>query len=227
MNKLIVSERFYSIQGEGVTMGVPAVFLRLGGCNLLCPWCDSIEVWKKGHATEFENVLPSDYVRRLRQGAHLIITGGEPLLHDSSIVSYLQWFVNNYKFTPVIEVETNGTIVPSTQLLFYVQQWNCSPKLANSGEPVSKRLNELALMTLAKRNTTCFKFVVSNEDDVLEVINEYGSWLEPQQFVLMPLGDSLELLNLVRQTVVELCIKYGMRYSDRLHIATWNQKTGV
>ena len=61
---LIVSEYFYSIQGEGKTMGVPSVFIRLTACNLMCggrgtekdfklhngaTWrCDSIEVWRKG-----------------------------------------------------------------------------------------------------------------------------------------------------------------------------------
>ena len=59
LNHLLVSEVFYSLQGEGSTMGIPAVFLRLSGCNLLCDgaWrCDTIEVWQKGHKTEFEDV---------------------------------------------------------------------------------------------------------------------------------------------------------------------------
>ena len=64
--KLSISEVFYSIQGEGVTMGIPAVFLRLGGCNLLCKsdkWvCDTIEVWQKSKAIEFEDILPEDYI---------------------------------------------------------------------------------------------------------------------------------------------------------------------
>ena len=68
-NKLVVSEKFYSIQGEGQTMGVPAVFLRLGGCNLLCKgkgWvCDSIEVWKKGVSTPFNEVL-TEYIEQLK-----------------------------------------------------------------------------------------------------------------------------------------------------------------
>ena len=90
MKKLIVAETFYSIQGEGQTMGKPSVFLRLGGCNLLCKsedWvCDSIEVWQKGKAVLFSEVLQEDYIKRLREGAHLIITGGEPLIHKNGAI---------------------------------------------------------------------------------------------------------------------------------------------
>ena len=64
MSNLVVSEKFYSIQGEGISTGVPAVFLRLAGCNILCKgkgWiCDSIEVWKKGVKTEFKDVLSTE-----------------------------------------------------------------------------------------------------------------------------------------------------------------------
>ena len=90
INKLPVSEVFYSIQGEGQTMGVPAVFLRLGGCNILCQsesWiCDTIEVWRKSKALPFEEVLGEEYEKLLlSKDVHLVITGGEPLLHQKMI----------------------------------------------------------------------------------------------------------------------------------------------
>jgi organic radical activating enzyme len=95
---LIVSEKFYSLQGEGQTMGIPAIFVRLAGCNLLCKsdhWvCDSIEVWRKGDKTPFEEVLSAKDVDRLMNGAHLIFTGGEPMLHQKKILEYLNWFID-------------------------------------------------------------------------------------------------------------------------------------
>ena len=88
--KLPVSELFYSIQGEGRTMGIPAIFLRLGGCNLLCKsdsWvCDTIEVWQKSKAVEFEDILSEDFVEKLKAGVHFVITGGEPLIHQLTLV---------------------------------------------------------------------------------------------------------------------------------------------
>lgn len=228
---LTVSECFYSIQGEGQTMGIPAVFLRLAKCNLLCKsdtWvCDTIEVWQTGVKTQFEDVLSDDYTTRLREGAHLVITGGEPLLHQRSIERYLDWFVERWKFLPIIEIETNGTILPSNNLDSIVDYWNCSPKLSNSGEPYEKRFNIPALIRINNNSNSIFKFVVASKEDVLEIINEFGPYIDMKKVMLMPAGDSIEALHKNRLTVVEQCIKLGFRYCDRLQVVTWNKTTGV
>lgn len=229
--KLIVSETFYSLQGEGNTMGYPSVFLRLGGCNLLCKgsgWvCDTIEVWSKSKAIPFEDVLTPEHIQRLKAGAHLVITGGEPLLHQKQLAEYLFWMWELHKFYPFIEVETNGTIIPENDFAQYVQQWNCSPKLSNSGELFERRFNPIALDAIEKSEASkCFKFVIANEGDMLEVFQDFG-FLDVRNFILMPAGDSQELLNLTRPIVAELCIRSGTRYCDRLHVTIWNKKTGV
>jgi organic radical activating enzyme len=235
-NKLIVAEVFYSIQGEGPTIGTPAVFIRLGGCNLLCKsesWvCDTIEVWKKGKSLPFNDVLGSEqdsvnYMSSLNMGAHLVITGGEPLMQQDAIVDYLNWFREKYKFTPIIEVETNGTIIPNQHMLDKVDYWNVSPKLSNSGMPYEKRVNEAAINTIQTfgRNKV-FKFVVSENAHLCDLFDCYG-FINEKDVMLMPAGDSVEALKGVRIEVVELCKHYGFRYSDRLHISLYNQKTGV
>ena len=230
MGNLILSEKFYSTQGEGVTMGIPAVFLRLAGCNILCKgdgWiCDSIEVWKKGVKTEFKDVL-KEYIQELQHGAHLVITGGEPMLHQKKIEEFLKWFASEYKFSPIVEIETNGTIIPSEIMFELVDHWNCSPKLANSGETFEKRLKKEAIKKLNESEKTIFKFVINNDKDVLEILTDYSPYINMKKVVLMPAGDSQELLNKTRPVVLELCKKVGLRYSDRLHIVGWNQKTGV
>jgi organic radical activating enzyme len=230
-NKLVVSETFSSIQGEGITTGTPAIFLRLSGCNLLCKsenWvCDSIEVWKKGIKTDFKDVLTLDYVKKLNRGAHLVITGGEPLLHQKSIIEYIHWFMSEYKFTPTIEIETNGTIIPEPGLLHYVRYWNCSPKLSTSGEPKDKRLNLFALRKINEQTNVMFKFVISTEEDVLELLMDFQHYIDMESVVLMPSGETREELEENRLMVVNHCINLGIRYSDRLHIVIWNKKTGV
>ena len=227
---LIISELFYSIQGEGQTMGIPAVFLRLSGCNILCKgkgWiCDSIEVWKKGIKTPFEEVLNSDLVQRLDNGAHLIITGGEPLLHQKKIVEFLEWFKQVNGWIPIVEIETNGTIIPIDGLTKLVTYWNCSPKLSTTGETRKRRYNEVALKKIQTLKNSIFKFVISEKQDVLEMLNEF-SVINMSQVVLMPAGENQELLNEKREMVLEQCIQLGLRYCDRLHIVAWNKKTGV
>lgn len=228
MKKLIVSEVFYSLQCEGRAIGTPAVFLRLGGCNLMCNsehWrCDTIEVWQKGKAIEFDKVIPEEMMVYLEDGAHLVITGGEPLLHQQTICEYLNYLREEQNLEPFVEIETNGTILP----LFYLQQivkwWNVSPKLANCGEPVEKRINDIALTALSKLDSI-FKFVIKENSDVIEVFSDFP--VPEKKIMLMPAGATREELNKTRLLVVETCKKFNLRYSERLHIVIWDKKTGV
>ena len=233
MSKLNVSERFFSIQGEGQTMGVPAVFLRLGGCNLLCEsknWrCDTIEVWRKSKATPFEEILSNEYIDKLNKGAHLVITGGEPMVYENKIYEYLCWFMETYGFLPYVEMETNGTIEPSGLLSPYVYYWNVSPKLSSAGSQNTKsmRINESALKKLNELEDSIFKFVISCVEDVDEVLDDFGNLIDKRKIYLMPAGSTREELEKTRLMTVEMCKKYSVNYCDRLHVVIWNMKTGV
>lgn len=232
--QLILAEKFYSIQGEGQTIGTPAVFVRLGGCNLLCKsnhWtCDSIEVWKHGKAADFETILTSEDITKLfHKRSHLIFTGGEPLLHQEAICDYLKWLTEKIGCRPIVEVETNGTIIPSERLCRLVHYWNVSPKLGNSGETFARRVNEVALKTLNSQPYTCFKFVVDQQIDVFEILEDFVHCcdIDIHKVYLMPAADNQESLFAMRLQVMEWCKSYGLKFTDRLHITTWNKKTGV
>lgn len=228
---LVISEKFYSIQGEGQTMGKPSIFLRLAGCNLLCKskhWvCDSIEVWQKGVKTDFNKVFSAPDVAALREGVHLIITGGEPMLHQNKIEDFIGWFSEEHGFFPIIEVETNGTIIPSSTMESIVTYWNCSPKLKNSGETAKRRINPEAITAINSRPNSIFKFVINDTQDVHEILDDYGKFIDLKNVVLMPAGENQEQLAETRPIVIAQCLNLGFRYSDRLHIVIWNQKTGV
>lgn len=74
-----VNEIFYSIQGEGMNTGRPAVFIRLSGCNLKCPFCDTVFSEYK-EMTVYDIV---DEVNKLSTGCRfVVITGGEPTIQD-------------------------------------------------------------------------------------------------------------------------------------------------
>jgi len=156
---------------------------------------------------------------------HLIITGGEPLLHQTKIIEFILWFKNKYGFKPIIEVETNGTITPFMNMRILIDYWNVSPKLKNSGVGF-ERINYEALdiFNIPVLNTI-FKFVVNNEDDVMEIA-EYRK-MNLDKVYLMPAGSSREELEITRPKTIDWCLKYGFNYSERLHIVIWNQKTGV
>jgi len=97
-----VNEIFYSLQGEGYWTGTPMVFLRLSGCNLKCPFCDTAH--DSGTSMSARDIV--DEIRKADEGSsrRVCITGGEPLLQlDRALVKAIG--DNGYR----IHLETNGT----------------------------------------------------------------------------------------------------------------------
>jgi 7-carboxy-7-deazaguanine synthase len=239
--KLAVSEVFYSIQGEGITTGYPAVFVRLGGCNLMCggegtqrdgelhngaTWrCDSIEVWMKSKAKEFDTILDQECISAIINGANVIITGGEPLMQQSNVAEFIKYIRANYNDNCYVEIETNGTIEPNEEMQKLVNQWNCSPKLSNSGMPISKTYIEKSISTLNKLNTI-FKFVISTKQDYKEVQTTYAK-INRNKIWLMPSGSTKAEINKSKKQVADICKKEYLKFTNRLHIEIWNKKTGV
>lgn len=250
MGQLAVSEYFYSLQGEGRTMGIPAIFLRLTGCNLLCggkgaekdgvlrdgaTWlCDTIDVWMKGTTWSFEALLEElnqavQFVERLQNGVHLVITGGEPLLQQKRIIDFLAYLEETQDLRPIVEVETNATILPLPELDIRVHYWNTSPKLSNSGMPIQRRWDHAILQWFSDNPKTMFKFVIRHQSDFEELQRCWQEQpsLDWNKIVLMPAADSIEQLLERNQLVAQLCINHQLRMSTRLHVEIWNQLTGV
>lgn len=234
MTTLRVSEHFYSIQGEGPSVGTPAVFLRMQGCNLDCghlggTWrCDTEAVWKKGTPqpipTFFDSFM-AQYHAAFDAGAHLIITGGEPLLQQGALIEWLSLFND----LPFIEVETNGTICPKNPLQHMVSQWNVSLKLSNSGEKKTKRITQDAIDWFANTNNAIYKFVVFDPHDIDDIFATFG-WVNDVPITrrfLMPAADSKAAVESLYPTVIEWCKNRGFCLGQRFHLSVWNQTTGV
>ncbi len=81
LTRLPVMEQFYTIQGEGFYQGKAAYFIRLGGCDVGCVWCDVKESWDAGAHPVWE---VADLVAEAskHQGRMMVVTGGEPLMYD-------------------------------------------------------------------------------------------------------------------------------------------------
>tara|TARA_R110001632_G_scaffold96953_1_gene203354 strand:- start:2263 stop:2994 length:732 start_codon:yes stop_codon:yes gene_type:complete len=241
-NKLAISEVFYSIQGEGKTIGIPSVFVRLGGCNLMCggmgtqfdgelhngaEWrCDSVEVWMKALSKEVQDVLPKDCVEAIKNDAHLIITGGEPTMQQSGLKSFMQYVKEHINEKAYFEIETNGTIMPDEYLLKNIDLFNCSPKLRNSGMDNNMTFKPDVIKQLNKKNTI-FKFVVNSDKEWEEIQRDYLPLVDKQKVYLMPAGENQNLLKQNKLRVANLAKNNYLNFTTRLHIDLWNQKTGV
>ena len=114
-----IVEIFKSLQGEGFNTGREVVFLRLGGCNLACPWCDT-------NYDDFIMVSMGSIVERVEEFGvkSLLITGGEPL-----IVEGLKSLVELFKSCGFwVGVETNGVSVVENGILKLFDYISVSPK---------------------------------------------------------------------------------------------------
>jgi len=173
----------------------------------------------------YDEILPLDCHAALANGAHLIITGGEPTLQQKNIKGFIEYLKSFYP-NLYIEVETNGTIMPDEFLIENINQWNCSAKLSNSGNDLNVIFIPNVIEKLNTLNTV-FKFVVSNEDDWNEIRKIYLPLINKNKVWLMPSGENQELLNESKQVVAEICKENYLKFTNRLHIEIWNKKTGV
>lgn len=85
-NKLPVMEHFYTLQGEGAHSGKAAYFIRLGGCDVGCVWCDVKESWDASKHPQVAVAEICNFVG-LTQAPIAVITGGEPLLHQLDLLT--------------------------------------------------------------------------------------------------------------------------------------------
>ncbi len=222
-------EIFGSIQGEGVNIGKPAVFLRLGLCNLKCTWCDTKYTWNWSIYDSHEQLvemsledIEQEILRHNRK--YLVVTGGEPMLQQNQLIPLLEHLENSGFF---IEIETNGTIIPAWSLLKLVDHWSVSPKLQNSGNSQSLREVPECYRLFASITSSHFKYVIQNEDDFKEVrslADKYG--LIPEKIILMPEAQNIEELRDRSKWLVELCKTQGYMFSTRLHILLWGNERG-
>lgn len=84
---LPVVETFHSVQGEGAWTGTNAFFIRLAGCDVGCSWCDTKQSWN-AHRHSQHNISDLITEAKAASPAIVVITGGEPLMHDLSSLSH-------------------------------------------------------------------------------------------------------------------------------------------
>jgi 7-carboxy-7-deazaguanine synthase len=226
---LKVSETFESLQGEGVSAGAPAIFVRLAQCNLHCIWCDTKYTW------DFERYRYEDEVRE-QSVAHvaqlvnasasrrLVLTGGEPLLQQRA----LEEFFARLEPDIVVEVETNGTIAPQPESLWRVNQWNVSAKLSSAGDPEQFRIRPEILAIFRDSGRAYLKLVVHRDEDYAEADALVSRLAWPSERVLlMPEANDREQLRARSFTVAEAARARGFRFSSRLHLELWGGRRGT
>jgi 7-carboxy-7-deazaguanine synthase len=231
---LVVSEIFGpTLQGEGPSVGQRCSFVRLGGCNLHCAWCDTAYTWdwtgRNGHRYDPRSelrTLPIDDVWSQLEGTKtqmVVVSGGEPLLQQDALTRLLTraraagWRV---------ELETAGTIMPTAALCALVTQFNVSPKLAHSGNDRAARYRPEVLDRLQATQHAVWKFVAQEPAD-LEEIAELVAAHQLRPVYVMPEGTSADALLRRSADLADAVIARGWNLTTRLHILLYGARRGV
>ena len=153
LTKLPVMEKFYTIQGEGYYSGQPFYFIRLGGCDVGCHWCDVKESWDHN---QHEFIEVDDLIKDVKEyTSNVVITGGEPLMWDLSELTK-RFKENNIK----LHLETSGAYEMSGNW-----DWVClSPKKKMlPKQEIYSKANELKVIIY---NNDDFKFAIQESEKV-------------------------------------------------------------
>lgn len=182
---LVVNEIFGpTVQGEGRSLGRRCAFLRLGGCNLSCSWCDTPYTWdwtgaaESGIAHDPRKELhrrPVEEVVAELVGFDtdlIVISGGEPLGQQERLIPLVAALTER---GIEIEIETNGTHAAHPELVAAGVRFNVSPKLSHSGDPRHRRIVPSALTNLRR----CRKARSSSSARTPAISTKWPSWLPP------------------------------------------------
>ncbi|MFD6094891.1 7-carboxy-7-deazaguanine synthase QueE [Nocardiopsis flavescens] len=230
---LAVSEIFGpTIQGEGPYAGRAATFVRLGGCNLACSWCDTPYTWDASRFDLRKEIISrqvEDIANQVSPTPHLVVlTGGEPLLQAGSLdFGRLLEVLRDRGHS--IHVETNGTIIPPGQLEELVDVFVVSPKLKNAGTHRSHQSAQLAneWPAIAARREAHLKFVCCSRRDVEEALHLAKKWEWPRERIwLMPEGTTVREILDRWPLVVDAAVSNGVNATIRLHILSWGNVRG-
>jgi len=211
-----ICEIFYSIQGEGVWMGYPTVFVRVSGCNLRCRYCDTTYAYGPGEVMSIDDVMERVDGFGVR---YVCVTGGEPLLQEDTVLLVDRLLKRGYK----VSLETNGSIDIKSLVErfkdFSTFTVSCDIKCPSSGMHDKMRLENVGYL----REVDQLKFVVKDKEDYryAKKVVEKGKpscvvlfqpvWGEdPKQLAAWLLKDKLDA-----------------RLSLQIHKVLWGEKRGV
>lgn len=173
-----VFEMFWSFQGEGARAGCPSIFLRLAGCSLKCPYCDTPNAITAD--AEKPPLQVPVILRRLKDmreafpHSQVVITGGEPMEQDlSSLVEALK------KSRFFVSIETNGLFFQDLP----IDWWTVSPKDAGDyviHDQLLPKINEIKLVVNKNLTEEVVRHIRAQKEEVPIYLQPDGS--DPERY---------------------------------------------
>ncbi|MDD1743471.1 MAG: radical SAM protein [Methanomassiliicoccales archaeon] len=207
-----ISEIFRSLQGEGVLIGTPTVFIRTVGCNLECSWCDTKYAREGGEEFSVEQIM-AELDKQKTQ--FVCLTGGEPLLQKDAIRLMDKLVDKCYHVT----LETNGSMpledVPCSENMLISMDIKCP----SSGMEERMLMSNIELLSPADQ----LKFIVADLDDLEYAEGILKRYEVRSNVIFTPVG-GMELEPVARFV---LSRKINARVLPQLHKLIWGERKGV
>ncbi len=221
-----VNEIFNSIDGEGKRAGELTTFIRFCGCNCNCSYCDSKYTWTE----EGKEMSIDEIVQYVNDNGYrnITITGGEPLIQPD-INELVERLVEINKY---VNIETNGTINPSTVIPFYETSTDVFVTMDYKSKSSGQNSKMLLENFTDLWSSDVLKFVVANEqemEDALSFMHKLESYAggETERLPLVyfsPVYGKIE-----PKQIVEFMQKHNLtrhvRVQIQLHKYFWNPET--
>lgn len=229
MTTLLVNEIFETIQGEGSFTGTPSIFVRLQGCPVGCPWCDTKHTWdidaddqvssaaifiKSGDSPTYFSTQSEALLPLLQQqgytAKHIVITGGEPCMFDLrefTKLAHAQGFST--------QIETSGTYT----ILCHADTWvTVSPKInMKAGMPIlsqaMQRANEIKHPIAMQKHIDELDALLQTENLLSPSQGQAGALSQSPMVYLQPISQQAR----ATQLAVKTCIERNWRLSVQLH----------
>lgn len=211
-----VSEIFYSIQGEGVQIGQPTVFLRLFACDLRCSWCDTMYAVE---GSDFLEMSEGEIMAEITKYKcdRICITGGEPLIQKEQLVPLTEKLLDDGYF---IVLETSGHKKPPEIFENSSCLISMDCKCPSSG--MENRMDFSLFEDLRSKDQ--LKFVISDEKDYLYARRVLRRYDIKASVVFQPVhGKSITWLT---EKVIQDKLN-SVRVLPQLHKMVWGEKRGV
>ncbi len=201
---LSINEIYTSIQGEGLLVGTPSVFVRFQGCNIRCPWCDQPDALQFSKAnTSVKEVIDFVLESNFR---HVVITGGEPMAHEG-LAELVRALLDIGRS---VQIETNGTIWREELEPFAKKiHITCSPKAVVRFSVHPK------ILEYAKE----LKFVVDRELEAEVLLREeFRKFLENSAVVLQPESNRHDMFRKAMDIQREVAARgFSVRLIPQIH----------
>lgn len=213
-----VNELFETIQGEGFFTGQPAIFLRLQGCPVGCPWCDTQHTWTLDadkntdwhqvlvktqpdarYAVQSADEILDTFVRQGFSAKHVVLTGGEPCMYDLRPLTKVLEHAG-YR----VQIETSGTF----EILTSADTWvTVSPKLDMPGG------FDVLASAMHRANEVKYPVAMKKHIDALDALLQRCPVKADTMIALQPISQRSRATELAIKT----CIARNWRLSIQMH----------